>query len=97
MLHLSSICNPVLTFLLMCQILNYVLFQIDMEKLAGFLPLHLIAVLMSSDRDEALFRYLLSGIRLLHSLCDLAPRHVKLEQVRIKIPAKFCLILFLLY
>lgn len=93
MLHFSSIYNPVLTLLLMCQILNYVLFQIDMEKLAGFLPLHLIAVLMSSDRDEALFRYLLSGIRLLHSLCDLAPRHVKLEQVRIKINVKFCLIL----
>ncbi|XP_062144604.1 nodulin homeobox-like isoform X2 [Alnus glutinosa] len=55
--------------------------KIDMEKLAGFLPLHLIAVLMSSDRDEALFRYMLSGIRLLHSLCDLAPRHVKLEQI----------------
>lgn len=62
-------------------IINYILFQIDLEKLAGFLPLHLIAVLMSADRDEALFRYLLSGIRLLHSLCDLAPRHAKLEQV----------------
>ncbi|KAG6645122.1 hypothetical protein I3843_08G097700 [Carya illinoinensis] len=57
------------------------LIKIDMEKLAGFLPLHLIAVLMSADRDEALFRYLLSGIRLLYSLCDLAPRHSKLEQI----------------
>lgn len=57
------------------------LIKIDMEKLAGFLPLHLIAVLMTSDKDEALFRYLLSGIRLLHSLCDLAPRHAKLEQI----------------
>ncbi|KAM1815078.1 hypothetical protein TB1_027688 [Malus domestica] len=55
--------------------------KIDVEKLAGFLPLHLIAVLMSSDRDEALFKYLSCGIRLLHSLCDLAPRHAKLEQV----------------
>lgn len=52
-----------------------------MEKLAGLLPLHLIAVLMSSDRDEALLRYLLCGIRFLHSLCDLASRHAKLEQV----------------
>ena len=52
-----------------------------MEKLAGFLPLHLIAVLLSSDRDEALLRYLLCGIRLLYSLCELAPRHTKLEQV----------------
>uniref|UniRef100_A0A6N2N2A5 Nodulin homeobox N-terminal domain-containing protein n=1 Tax=Salix viminalis TaxID=40686 RepID=A0A6N2N2A5_SALVM len=55
--------------------------KIDVEKLAGFLPLHLIAVLMSSDRDESLLRYLLCGIRLLHSLCDLAPRNSKLEQV----------------
>ncbi|XP_015575672.1 nodulin homeobox isoform X2 [Ricinus communis] len=55
--------------------------KIDVEKLAGFLPLHLIAVLMSSDKDESLLRYLLCGIRLLHSLCDLAPRHTKLEQI----------------
>ncbi|XVF33860.1 hypothetical protein REPUB_Repub18cG0008300 [Reevesia pubescens] len=55
--------------------------KIDMEKLAGFLPLHLIAVLMSSEKDEALLRYLLCGIRLLHSLCELAPRHTKLEQI----------------
>ena len=86
--RLSSICNPVLTFLLICEILDYDLFQIDMEKLAGFLPLHLMAVLMSSDKDETLFRYLLSGIRLLHSLCDLAPRHAKLEQVPILILAE---------
>lgn len=86
--RLSSICNPVLTFLLICEILDYDLFQINMEKLAGFLPLHLMAVLMSSDKDETLFRYLLSGIRLLHSLCDLAPRHAKLEQVPILILAK---------
>lgn len=57
-----------------------------MEKVASFLPLHLIAVLISSDRDEALFRYILRGIRLMHSLCDLAPRHVKLEQVTRNIP-----------
>ncbi|XP_015891659.3 nodulin homeobox isoform X1 [Ziziphus jujuba] len=57
------------------------LLKIDMEKLAASLPLHLIAVLMSSDRDEALLRYLLCGIRFLHSLCDLAPRHAKLEQI----------------
>nr|XP_011459788.1 PREDICTED: uncharacterized protein LOC105350094 [Fragaria vesca subsp. vesca] len=57
------------------------LLKIDVEKLASFLPLHLIAVLMSSEQDEALFRYLLCGIRLLHSLCDLAPRNPKLEQI----------------
>ena len=57
------------------------MYQIDMDKLAAFLPLHLLGVLMSSDRDEALFEYMLRGIRLLHSLCDLAPRHAKVEQV----------------
>ncbi|KAJ9184038.1 hypothetical protein P3X46_007822 [Hevea brasiliensis] len=55
--------------------------KIDVEKLAGFLPLHLIAVLVSSNKDESLLRYSLRGIRLLHSLCDLAPRHTKLEQI----------------
>ncbi|KAI4357987.1 hypothetical protein L6164_001898 [Bauhinia variegata] len=55
--------------------------QIDVEKLVGSLPLHLTAVLISSDRDEGMLKYLLCGIRLLHSLCDLAPRHSKLEQI----------------
>lgn len=62
---------------------NYVCVQIDMEKLAGSLPLHLIAVLISSDRDESMMRYVLCGIRLLYSLCDLSPRHSKLEQVSV--------------
>ncbi|OMP04214.1 hypothetical protein COLO4_09853 [Corchorus olitorius] len=53
--------------------------KIDVEKLAGCLPLHLIAVLISSDRDEALLRYLLCGIRLLYSMCE--ARHTKLEQI----------------
>jgi hypothetical protein len=57
------------------------MYQIDMDKLPAFLPLHLLGVLMSSDRDEALFEYMLCGLRLLHSLCDLAPRHAKVEQV----------------
>ncbi|GAB4841208.1 hypothetical protein Ancab_021953 [Ancistrocladus abbreviatus] len=56
-------------------------FQIDVEKLVRFLPLHLIAVTLSSRRDEASLRYLLSGLRLLHSLCEIAPRHPKLEQI----------------
>ncbi|XP_050237431.1 nodulin homeobox-like isoform X1 [Mercurialis annua] len=55
--------------------------RIDVEKLAELLPLHLIAVLISSEKDESLLRYLLFGIRLLHSLFDLAPRHAKLEQI----------------
>lgn len=40
-----------------------------------------MAVIVSAPRDEALFRYLLCGTRLLHSMVDLAPRHAKLEQV----------------
>jgi hypothetical protein len=59
------------------------LLQIDVEKLARYLALHLIAVVMDRKRDEALFQYLLSGLRLLHSLCDLAPRHPKIEQVTV--------------
>lgn len=56
-----------------------------MERLAGSLPLHLIAVLISSDRDEAMMKYVLCGIRLLHTLCDLSPRHSKLEQVTVTV------------
>lgn len=55
--------------------------EIDMEKLARYLPLHLMAKVILSRRDEELLKYLLCGIRLLHSLCDLAPRHPKLEQI----------------
>lgn len=53
-----------------------------MEKFASILPLHIIAVFISSNnKDEELFKYVLQGVRMLHSLCDLAPRQVKLEQV----------------
>lgn len=54
--------------------------QVDMEKLAASLPLHLIAVLLSSD-DGMRLAHLLRGVRLLHSLCDAASRHSRLEQV----------------
>lgn len=55
--------------------------QIDMERLAGCLPLHLLAVLVSSNGGEVRLRYLLRGVRLLHSLGELASRHAKLEQI----------------
>lgn len=55
--------------------------QIDMESLAGCLPLHLLAVLVSSNEGEVRLRYLLRGVRLLHSLSELASRHAKLEQI----------------
>ncbi|VVB07080.1 unnamed protein product [Arabis nemorensis] len=54
--------------------------KINVEKMVGMLPLHLVAVLMTPERDDK-FQYLLSGIRLLHTLCDLTSRHPKLEQV----------------
>ncbi|KAJ4955251.1 hypothetical protein NE237_012034 [Protea cynaroides] len=57
------------------------LIQIDMEKLACCLPLHLIAVLVSPDRGDTRLIYLLRGFRLLHSLCDLASRQTRLEQI----------------
>ncbi|KAK7262414.1 hypothetical protein RJT34_29987 [Clitoria ternatea] len=57
------------------------LLKIDIDKLARSLPLHLTAVLISSDRDETMFRYLLCGVRLLHSLCDLADRLPKFDQI----------------
>ncbi|XP_073148369.1 nodulin homeobox-like [Henckelia pumila] len=47
-------------------------FQIDAEKFARYLPLHLIAVIMAWERDKSTFRYLLCGNILLHSICDLA-------------------------
>ncbi|KAI7728869.1 hypothetical protein M8C21_029784 [Ambrosia artemisiifolia] len=55
--------------------------QINVETLARYLTWHLIAKLLESKRDEELFRYLLAGLRLLHALCDLAPRNSKLEQI----------------
>ncbi|KAL5082466.1 hypothetical protein RYX36_010887 [Vicia faba] len=57
------------------------LLKLDLEKLAGLLPAHLASELISSKRDESLFRYLLCGVRLLHSLCDLSSRNSKFEQI----------------
>ncbi|XP_013619777.1 PREDICTED: uncharacterized protein LOC106326314 [Brassica oleracea var. oleracea] len=54
--------------------------KISVEKLAVALPVHLLAVIKAPDRDDK-FEYLLSGIRLLHTLCELISRHSKLDQV----------------
>ncbi|CAK8576010.1 unnamed protein product [Lathyrus sativus] len=58
-----------------------VLLKVDMGKLAQSLPLHLTTILIFSRRDEDVFQYVLCGIRLLHSLCDLASRHPKFDQI----------------
>ncbi|KAJ0265015.1 Nodulin homeobox [Hirschfeldia incana] len=56
--------------------------KIDVEKLVGMLPLHLLSVFISSsDEEDGKLRYLLSGIRLLNTFCDLTSRHPKLDQV----------------
>ncbi|CAF2141395.1 unnamed protein product [Brassica rapa subsp. narinosa] len=54
--------------------------KISVEKLAVALPVHLLAVIKAHNRDDK-FEYLLSGIRLLHTLCELTSRHSKLDQV----------------
>ncbi|KAJ0243232.1 Nodulin homeobox [Hirschfeldia incana] len=54
--------------------------KINVEKLAGALPVHLLGVINANDRDDN-FDYMLSGIRLLHTLCELTSRHSKLDQV----------------
>ncbi|XP_031250869.1 nodulin homeobox isoform X2 [Pistacia vera] len=79
--ELNKLLKDTENFIIQCHTEKGSPIKIDMEKVASFLPLHLIAVLISSDRDEELFRYILRGIRLMYSLCDLAPRHVKLEQI----------------
>ncbi|ESQ37988.1 hypothetical protein EUTSA_v10028409mg [Eutrema salsugineum] len=55
--------------------------KINVEKMVGILPMHLMAVVMHSDGDDSFLQYLLCGIRLLQTLCDLTSRHPKLEQV----------------
>ncbi|KAE9620512.1 hypothetical protein Lal_00019275 [Lupinus albus] len=60
---------------------NETLLKIDMDKLVKLLPVNLTAVLMRPGRDESVFRYLLCGIRLLHSLCIVAPRLPKFDQI----------------
>ncbi|CAH8301269.1 unnamed protein product [Eruca vesicaria subsp. sativa] len=54
-----------------------VLLQINVEKLARALPLHLLTVIEAPDK----FEYLLCGIRLLHTLCELTSRHSTLDKV----------------
>jgi hypothetical protein len=69
---------------------NDVAFQVVMERLSSSLTLHLFAVLVSSGEDLAHLSYLLHGVWLLHSLCDLASLHTSLEQVILTL---FCILL----
>ncbi|VFQ68622.1 unnamed protein product [Cuscuta campestris] len=55
--------------------------QVDLEKLTRHLGLHLIAVVMARETNEALLKYLLSGFQLLYALSDIASRHPKIEEI----------------
>jgi hypothetical protein len=59
-------------------------FQVDVEKLASCLPLHLMACVMAcvaSSGTEPRLRYWLRAVRLLHTLSTLALGYPKLSQV----------------
>ncbi|KAG0559347.1 hypothetical protein KC19_10G098500 [Ceratodon purpureus] len=57
-----------------------VVFTVDVEKLAGSLPLHLMAYVASSGNEPRL-RYWLRSVRLLHTLSSLAHGYPKLSLV----------------
>lgn len=69
----------------------FIYLQIDMEKLALALPLHLIAMVVSRseqtitlkniDDHGISLKYFLLGVRLLHLFSDLSSRHIRFEQV----------------
>ncbi|KAL7598262.1 hypothetical protein Lser_V15G27337 [Lactuca serriola] len=60
---------------------NGSLFEIYIESLARNLPPYLILKLLLFKRDEQHLKYLLSGVRLLHGLHDIAYCHSKLRQL----------------
>ncbi|GAA0145942.1 homeodomain transcription factor [Lithospermum erythrorhizon] len=59
---------------------NGILVQIDMEKLSRNLALHICATSLAWKREKSLFEYLLSAVRLLHSLYGLASKHPSIKQ-----------------
>lgn len=54
--------------------------QVDVERLASSLPLHVMACVASSGAEPRI-RYWLRAVRLLHSLSTLAHGYPKLSQV----------------
>ncbi|EOA19928.1 hypothetical protein CARUB_v10000178mg [Capsella rubella] len=72
--------------------------KISVEKLVKMLPSHLIESFLSPKKDGK-FQYVLCGIRLLQTLCDLTLRNAKLEQVLlddVKLSAKMIDLVILL-
>ena len=75
----SGMCN-VYQFVSMDKVKLMECFQVDVEKLASCLPLHLMACVASSGTEPRL-RYWLRAVRLLHTLSTLALGYPKLSQV----------------
>ncbi|KAL8234278.1 hypothetical protein R6Q59_020377 [Mikania micrantha] len=63
---------------------NGLSFEINVENLARYLGTHIMEHLSSFEQDEEHLRYLLSGLRLLHILYDIASHHSKLEEVLVE-------------
>ncbi|KAG6436857.1 hypothetical protein SASPL_101761 [Salvia splendens] len=77
----SAISWLVVSVLILIEINRVVAKVVDLEKFARNLPLHLIAAIMVWEREKSTFKYFLCGILLLHSMCDLASRVPKIEQI----------------
>ncbi|GAA0163043.1 homeodomain transcription factor [Lithospermum erythrorhizon] len=60
---------------------NGMLVKIDTEKLARNLALHISAVSLAWRREKYSFEYLLSAVRLLNSLYDLASKQPAIKQI----------------
>ncbi|KAJ6827290.1 nodulin homeobox isoform X1 [Iris pallida] len=78
--EISKLLKDSENFTILCTTGKGSLRQVDVERLASSLPLHLIAVLLSPDTEMRL-AHLLHGVRLLHTLADTASRHTRLEQI----------------
>ncbi|WOL03334.1 hypothetical protein Cni_G12054 [Canna indica] len=78
--ELNTLLKDSENFSIQCKTEKGSLQTVNLERLASSLPLHLIATLLSPDRDMCM-GHVLRGVRLLHTLSDLAARHARLEQV----------------
>ncbi|KAM7276677.1 hypothetical protein ACFE04_018543 [Oxalis oulophora] len=55
--------------------------KVEVEKVASYLPLHLISQIMTKNRDEALFKYMLSGIQMLASFYAISEENRKIAEI----------------
>ncbi|KAJ0791137.1 putative nodulin homeobox protein [Helianthus annuus] len=67
---------------LFVNVMNILMFQINVENLGRPLVQHIMIDTVSLLKpDEQHFKYLLSGLKLLHTLCDIASHHSTLARV----------------